>query len=539
MTFNKCLFNYIKSHKLICTLLLIFIIFSSLSVLIPPLILSYLVDNIIVNKETSKVFIFSFIYMSSSILIYLLSYIEQLILVTVSHDIEYDLRNELLKKVHRIDYLTLSNLDSGLIETHFSSDVDSISLLVSEGVISLLIDSIKIISILVSIFIYSFYFGIFVLLVLPVIFSFTLYIKKKMFKTLKETKTIESLVNNNILETIDNIATIKTYRIFNVIKDKFKNIILKHYSSQTKSSQFDAFFSPVINILKYLLISLLIALSCLHGDTFTFSCGMVVALIDLLTSLFTPLESLSMEIQTIQKSSSSISRINEFLSLKENDKQIINSINLNEINLRFNDVSFGYKDQELVIDNFNLELNNNDKLIIKGRTGAGKSTLFKLSYGLIKPISGNVTINNKDVYLFTDDLKSKLFSTLSQDVFFTGGTIKEELTLLNDIVESRIYNCLKEVGLARITDLNKEFKIEEYSKGELVLINIVRVLLRDCPILLLDEFNAHIDLNVVDKVTEFINKYAQNKMIISINHYSVRIKYAKELELNKITRDNI
>lgn len=63
-----------------------------------------------------------------------------------------------------------------------------------------------------------------------------------MFKTLKETKRLESLVNNNVLETIDNITTIKTYRIFNVIKDRFKNIILKHYSSQTKSSQFDAFF---------------------------------------------------------------------------------------------------------------------------------------------------------------------------------------------------------------------------------------------------------------------------------------------------------
>ena len=535
MTFYKCLFNYIKSHKFICILLLIFILFSSLSVLIPPLILRYLVDNIIVNKETSKVFIFSFIYTSSSILIYLLSYIEQLILVIVSHDIEYNLRNELLKKVHRIDYLTLSNLDSGLIETHFSSDVDSISLLVSEGVISLLIDSIKIISILVSIFIYSFYFGIFVLLVLPVIFLFTLYIKKKMFKTLKETKRLESLVNNNILETIDNITTIKTYRIFNVIKEKFKDIILKHYSSQTKSSQFDAFFSPVINILKYLLITLLIVLSCLYGDTFAFSCGMVVSLIDLLTSLFTPLESLSMEIQTIQKSASSISRINEFFSLKENDKQTIDSIDLNDIKLRFNDVSFGYKDQELVINNFNLELNNNDKLIIKGRTGAGKSTLFKLSFGLIKPNRGNVAINDKDVYLFTDDLKSKLFSIFLQDVFFTGGTIKEELTLLNDIEESRIYNCLKEVGLVRINDLNKEFKIEEYSKGELVLFNIVRVLLRDCPILLLDEFNAHIDLKVVDKVTEFINKYGKNKMIISINHYSVGIKDAKELEIKKIT----
>lgn len=534
MTFSKCLINYIKKHIILCIVLLVFIILSSLSVLLPPLVLRYLVDDIIENKEINKVLTFSFIYMASSILIYLLSYIEQLILVFVSNDIQYDLRVELLKKVHRIDYLTLSNLDSGIIESHFSSDIESISLLVSDGVISLVIDSIKIISILVSIFIYSIYFGLFVLLVLPIIFIFTLIIKKKMFKTLKETKALEASVSNNTLETLDNITTIKAYRIFDRVKDKYKSIITKHYLSQTKSSNYDAFFSPVINILKYLLISLLIILSSMYGNIFTLSCGMVVSLIDLISSLFTPLESLSMEIQTIQKSTSSISRINEFFKVKESDKKTIDSIDLKDIKLCFSDVCFSYKKDEKVIDNFNLELNNCDKLIIKGRTGAGKSTLFKLSYGLIKPDSGRVTINDLDVYLFSDELKSKLFSCLSQDVFFTGGTIKEELTLLKNIDDNKIYSCLKAVGLTRINDINKEFKIDEYSLGELELINIARVMLSDTPILLLDEYNALIDLNRTKKVTELINTYAKNKMVISINHYNVGLNNTKVLQLNKI-----
>ena len=101
MTFSKCLINYIKKHIILCIVLLVFIILSSLSVLLPPLVLRYLVDDIIENKEINKVLTFSFIYMASSILIYLLSYIEQLILVFVSNDIQYDLRVELLKKVHK------------------------------------------------------------------------------------------------------------------------------------------------------------------------------------------------------------------------------------------------------------------------------------------------------------------------------------------------------------------------------------------------------------------------------------------------------
>lgn len=534
MSFYKCLFNYIKKHILLCILSLVFIVLSSISVLIPPLVLRYLVDDIIVNKETNKILLFSFIYMASSILIYVLSYIEQLILVFVSNDIQYDLRVELLKKIHRIDYLTLSSLDSGIVESHFSSDIDSISLLVSDGVISLFIDSIKIISILVSIFIYSVYFGLFVLLVLPIIFIFTLVIKKKMFKTLKQTKALEASVSNNTLETLDNITTVKSYRIFDSIKEKYSDVISKHYASQTKSSNFDAFFSPVINILKYLLITLLIILSSLYGNVFALSCGMVVSMIDLISSLFTPLESLSMEIQTIQKSTSSISRLNEFFKLEESPKKTINNIDLSDIKLEFSDVSFSYKEGEKVIDNFNLVLDSKDKLILKGRTGSGKSTLFKLSYGLIKPDIGRVTINDSDVYLFSDDLRSKIFSCLSQDVFFSLGTIKDELTLLKDIPDDKIYDCLKAIGLDRIKDINKKFEVSEFSYGELELINIARVILADTKIVLLDEFNAHIDSNVERKVSELINTYAKDKMLISINHYNVEIKNTCVLQLDKI-----
>lgn len=534
MSFKKCLVNHIKKHPLIIIILISLVILSSLSVLLPPFILTNLVDKIIKNKETDKVLLYASTYMLSNLFIYLISYIEGVILVFIAKNLEHELRLEMMKKIERLDYLTLSSIDSGILESYFTSDIESISLLVTDGVISLIIDSVKIISIMVSIFIYSIYFGLFVLCVIPFITLFTLYIKKKMFNTLKTTKKLEAIVNNKTLETLDNITVIKSYRIYDDVKNKYHNLINDQYKSKTKSSNYDSFFSPVINIIKYILIVSLIIFGVLNSNAFALTSGAVISMIDLISNLFTPLESLSMEIQTLEKSTSSISRINEFFMLKEKDKETIDNINLDNINLKFDNVSFFYKENEMVIKDFNYSLKDNDKLTLVGRTGSGKSTLFKLSYGLLKPTCGHVTINDSDVYLFKDGLKEKLFAVLSQDVFFTGGTIKDEVTLLKDIPEGRVYDILNKVGLERIKDINQKFNISDYSLGELELFNIARVLLSDAKIILLDEFNAKIDSNITNKVTNLINILAKDKMVISINHYKVELNNTKILQINKI-----
>ena len=180
-----------------------------------------------------------------------------------------------------------------------------------------------------------------------------------------------------------------------------------------------------------------------------------------------------MELQTIQKSLAAIQRINEFFKLEDDDKKNKQMIgNYNDLELVFDNVSFAYDNSENVIDHFNYTIHQNNRLVLKGRSGSGKSTLFKLAYGLIKPTSGRVTINGVDTYLLSNDSKRKLFGIVYQDYFFSGGTIKEEITLLDSsISDEKIYSTLKLVGLDKITDINIPLKITDYSTGELSLFN--------------------------------------------------------------------
>lgn len=213
--------------------------------------------------------------------------------------------------------------------------------------------------------------------------------------------------------------------------------------------------------------------------------GVLVSSIDLITNLFAPIENLGMELQTIQKSMAAIHRINEFFKLEEDEvKDQTLDVNSKDLVLEFNDASFTYDNKENVIDHFNLTLKQNEHLVFKGRSGSGKSTLFKLAYGLIKPTSGRVTINGVDTYLLSDDVKRKFFGIVYQDYYFSGGSIKEEVTLLNkDISDEKVYETLKLVGLDRITDISIPLKTSEYSTGELSLFNIARAIIFDSKIL--------------------------------------------------------
>lgn len=515
----KSVISYFKKHKFIFIISVLTIILTTLLSLVPPQILRIIVDDVLPNKN-NKLLIFAIIYMISFILIGIIDFLKSALLIIISEGVNKNIRLNLMLKVNRLNYITFTKYDSGVIEAYFSNDVEEISTLFTSGVVSILIDCLKIIGIIVSIFIYSYMVGFITLIIMILIILFTIWIRKKMYNAQRFNKKQEALVNNMVSESIDNIKTIKSYRIYDKVEERYGKVLINHFNSNQKANIFDSIYSPVMQMLKSLVIVIIISLSSINNDIFGMSLGALASSIDLITNIFKPIESLGKELQTIQKSFAAVDRINEFAKLEEDEIKDNNLIINDNIKLEFIDVSFSYDGVNNVIEHFNLALENKDTITLKGVSGAGKSTIFKLAYGLIKPNSGSVLINGVSTYKLSDEVKRKIFGIVYQDYYFSNDSIKNELTLRDKTIsDEKVYQVLDMVGLNRIKDINKPLKKSDYSDGELSLFNIARAIMFDSKVLFLDEMNAKIDRVTAKKIIDVINKIKKDKLVLSINHY--------------------
>jgi len=534
MKVSKCIFSYFKKHVLILIGTFLLILLATLLALLPPQLLKIIVDEIIPNKNYDLIFYYALFYMLLFIASGIVDFIKEVFLVVISQGIGKKIRLEMLSKVHRLSYKMFTKYDTGSLESYFSNDVEEINALITSGVISMITDGFKMIGIIISIFIFSYLLGLFTLATLPLIVLFTLFVRKRMFNAQSTNRKLEGSVNNMVLESMDNIITIKAFRIYKSIQEKYNRLLWNHFKTNQKANNYDSMFSPIIQFLKTTLIVFIIILSTFFNSKLGISVGVLVAFIDLIGSLFSPIENIGMELQTIQKSLAAIDRINEFFQLEEEEKPVHSKKieNGETIVLEFNNVSYRY-DQEEVIEDFNLIVNSNERIVLKGKSGSGKSTLFKLSYGLIKPTKGRVTINGMDTYLLTNEERRKYFGIVYQDYFFSGGSIKEEVTLLDKTVpDEKVVEILSLVGLSRIQDINQPFRLTDYSTGELSMFNIARAIIKDSKILFLDEMNANIDSINASQIMKIIDQVSKDKMVLSISHYGENLPNSQIITLS-------
>lgn len=532
MSVKKTIINYFKKHKIKLFIIIFMILLVTVLSLIPAQILRIITDEGINEAKLQILLIYSIFYSIIYLVIGITTFIKDVIMLSASQDITFDLRCNMMKQIHHMNYNSLVNSDTGTLEAYFNNDVNSINELFTKGIVNICTDLFKMIGIVITIFIYSWVFGLIVLGILPILILFTSFVRKRMMKAQLKTKALEGNVNKVLLENVENIEQIKINKAEEYAKNKYSIILDGHFKTAQASNFYDAIFSPVMMIIRNLVVVSILLISGFNHNIFGMSIGMIISAISLITDLFTPIEALGMEIQTIQKSLASVKRINEFFKIPTDNKKNIDVSD--NIAIIFNNVEFSYSDK-VVIDNFNLEINEGEKIVFQGPSGAGKSTLMKLAMGLIKPTKGRVLIGNVDTYDLSDKARANLFSIVYQDPFFSDGSIYEEISLKDkNISREMVKEALDRVGLDYINDLDMPLISNNYSSGELALFNIARVIVRDTKILFLDEMNSKIDPVTAKHIIELINSIAKDKIVISINHYGNILDNARVININKI-----
>ena len=261
MSVLKCIVSYFKKHIFVFLFTIIVIALVTVLSLIPPQLLRIIVDDVIPSKNMSNLLLSALFYMLLFIFIGLIDFLKEILLVIISQGIGKNIRLEMLHKVNRLSYINFTKYDYGTLEAYFSNDVEEINTLITSGVISMAIDIFKMIGIVASIFIFSIIFGFITLALIPFIVLFTMWIRKRMYKAQSENRKLEGNANNLVLENLDNITTIKSFRIYDEINNKYDKVLSENFKTNQKANNYDAMFSPIMQIAKTILIVLIIVLS--------------------------------------------------------------------------------------------------------------------------------------------------------------------------------------------------------------------------------------------------------------------------------------
>ncbi len=518
--------DFIMENLWLSIALIITVILVVLASLIPPQILKHIVDNYLTKGLGDRLLKLALIYFFALFIIGLLDFIKEGLLTICGQKITRKLRSTMMKKKSFLSAEYFSLNETGSIVSRYTNDVEAIQSLFTNGIVSMIIDVFKILGIVASIWIFSEGLGVIVICVIPIIFIITRQFQKKMLKAQIENRIIIAKVNNHIPESIKNIEMIKSFSKEKYMESKYKEYLQNSYESMEKVNFYDSVFSPLILIIRAIVIAIMVILCSDSISALGISVGMVAAAIELISNIFSPIENLGMELQSVQQAISGVKRVNDFLNEDEIvDKNTSFDINnLKGYEIVFENISFSYKDSPMILKDMSLKIANNENVTFVGRTGAGKSTLFKLILGLLEPTDGRIVIGGIDIKLIPNSEKRKIFGYVEQSFHFVKGTVKEQITLGDsNISDEDVEKVIKFVGLHEyIMNLENGYNtvVEKnlFSQGQSQLLSIARAMVANPPIMLLDEITANLDSETEDNIIKVLLEAGSKRTLLSISH---------------------
>ena len=514
----------VRAHRLLAAGTILCVGAAVVSSLVSPLVLARAIDTLTQGQPLS--FSLVLLYFGSLALEGVLSSAQETLLVLLGQKMTHALRSEMSEKLTRLPASTLAGQEPGAVAARFSGDVDTVEALFTSGIISMIADACRIISILAVIAVKNVGLSLFLLAVLPVLAVFTRHVQKKMLTAQLENRRAVAAVSGQVPETLHNIRTIHALGLENYMENRYDRRIGESYAAVEKTNFYDAIYSPVVLLLNAAVVGVVMLLS-VSGRAevltlFGMSVGTSVAVINYISRIFSPMESLGMEIQTIQSAMAGVRRIDAFLSSPERTlpKAAHGTVDGDVV---FSHVTFGYGEQPVLRD-FSLTVKTGEQVTLVGRTGAGKSTVFRLLLGLYRPQAGTVTVGGVDVSDITDRKKRSFIGCVEQHFSRVPGTVTDQITLGDpDITEEMVHAAVSLAGMNEaVTSLPDGYHTVctegMLSQGEWQLLSLARAAAANPSVLLLDEITANLDTETEVRVLEALRRASEGRTVLSISH---------------------
>ena len=532
--------------------------------LVPPMILARIIDGLTTQRMAGFAWIVA--YFGLLALTGLMESAREGLLIIFGQKMTHTLRSGLMEKLIHLKADDLSRQEPGSVVSRFVGDVDTVENLFASGIVSMFADVCRIVSILVVIWFKNRGLSMILLILLPFLLVFTRYVQKNMLVSQLQNRKAVSRASGHVPETLRNIRTIHCLSKESYMERKYDEYLGDSYRAMERTNFYDAVYSPVVLILNAIVVACVMLLSASGSPRvltlFGMSAGTAVAVMNYISQIFTPVESLGMEIQTIQSAVAGIRRIDEFFSLEElPEREELPSMEdlsgkeelpkreelpeLEELSkkeqipegnrfpekrkengeafVEFRNVTFGY-DKRKILKQLSFQVKQGERVTLMGRTGAGKSTILKLLLGLYEPQEGEVRIQGIAASNIPDGDKRRIFGYVEQSFHMVPGSVKDQITLFDPVItDQAVKNVASLTGLQdTIEALPDGYDTictpELFSQGQWQLLSIARAAVASPRLLLLDEITANLDAETEKEVLQALKRVSGERTVISISH---------------------
>nr|WP_284700223.1 ABC transporter ATP-binding protein [Gracilimonas sediminicola] len=452
----------------------------------------------------------------------------------------YSLRNTVFKKIQTLNVQFFDKNPIGRLITRTTSDIEALSELLSDGVVTIIGDMFRIIFILYFMFSMNWELTLVTLTVLPILFYATFWFKAKVRVTFLEVRDKIAQLNSFVQEHINGMDVVQLFNREEKQQEKFRKINAGHRDAYIETIFYFAIFWPIVEVTASLAMALIVwyggARALMDGVTF----GVLVAFIQYARQFFRPIQGLSEKFNTLQSALASSERIFSVLDTETKVKETDNpkQIEKPQGKIEFENVWFKYnEDEEWILKDISFVAEPGDDIALVGATGAGKTTIINILMRFYDIQKGSIKLDGVDIRDLTlHDLRSH-FGLVLQDNALFSGSILDNITLGHpDITREQVIEAAHKVEAHRFIEKLPEtydYVLQErgasLSMGQRQLICFVRALVYDPEILILDEATSSVDSETEALVTESSRLMMEGRTSIVVAHRLSTIQHADRI----------
>ena len=498
----------------------IFSIIEVISKTIIPIITGLIIDSLLENKFTNILYLILInvlLIIIASIYNYLLNVSAKMAAIEYSNEI----KEKALKRLLKLKINVIEKYKSGLLASKIVNDVNNIH----HGLITFLTHFIPgvvtLIATLIIMFFINFKITLIIFLITPISVFITIYIAKQNKKLTDISNKEYNEMTSYIKEQIELKKYIKVEKLENQKEQKINDLSEKYMKDESKALFYASISNPTTRLINGIITIIVVLYSSFEIMNGNMTIGIFSTFLIYANRYAKPLNEISQVINRLTISLTSYDSIKELIN--EEIEEFIN--NNDEIigSIEFKNVSFSYNNDKEILKNINFKINNGEKIAIVGPTGSGKTTIIQLLLKFYNINSGSILIDGKNINDINTNILRDNIKVVLQDAHLNNENIKDVLKYSNDVSDMEIKDLLKRINIKpNFLGMNDKLEnitsIDNLSNGQKQIISMIRAMLSNPKIVILDEATSDVDSLTEKNIESSINEFTKGKTSIIIAH---------------------